>query len=191
MSELESSEKSTKVNNPVSRLSVLDMVYTALLSAVICVCSILAINIGEIPITLQTFAVCTASGLLGWKRGTACVLVYVLLGAVGIPVFGGMTGGIGVLTGPTGGYIIGFIFTALIAGFAADKFNRKVPALLIGMVLGVLVCYVFGTAWFMFITKYDLMTSLTYCVFPFLVFDAVKIVLATVIVNRVSSVVKL
>ena len=191
MSEMEGSGKNVKAAGPTSRLSVLDMVYTGLLSAVICVCSILAINIGEVPITLQTFAVCTAAGLLGWKRGSACVLVYVLLGAVGIPVFGGMTGGIGVLTGSTGGYIIGFIFTALIVGFAADKFDRSVPALLISMILGVLVCYAFGTAWFMFLTKLDLMTALSYCVFPFLIFDAIKIVLATVIVNRVSSVIRL
>ncbi|MBQ9248015.1 MAG: biotin transporter BioY, partial [Ruminococcus sp.] len=89
-----------------SKNAVKDLVFTAMFAALIAVCSILSIPIGEVPITLQTFAVCLAAAMLGWKRGTLSVLIYVLLGAVGVPVFAGMTGGVGILAGPTGGYII-------------------------------------------------------------------------------------
>lgn len=174
-----------------SRQAILDMVYTAMFTAIICVCSIVSINIGNVPITLQTFAVCVSAAMLGWKRGTISVILYIILGSAGLPVFAGFSGGIGILTGATGGYLIGFIFTALIVGFAADKFSRKLIPLVISMILGILVCYLFGTPWFMFVTKMDLGISLGYCVIPFLPFDAVKIVLATVIVNRLSKIVKL
>ena len=184
-------EKNLVSNHPAQHRSLIHMVYTAVLAAALCVCSIVSVTIGDVPITLQTFSVCTAAALLGCKSGAACVLVYVLLGAVGLPVFAGMTGGVGILCGCTGGYIIGFIFTALIVGFAAEKFDRSLPALLISMSLGVLVCYAFGTPWFMFVTKYDFATSLGFCFTPFIAFDAIKIVLSAVIVNRLSKIIKL
>ena len=93
--------------------------------------------------------------------------------------------------GPTGGYIIGFILTAAAVGFAADKFDRKLLPLIISMVAGVLLCYAVGTPWFMFVTKMDLLTSLGYCVFPFLIPDAVKIVAAVVLVNRLGKILKI
>ena len=93
--------------------------------------------------------------------------------------------------GPTGGYIIGFILTAAAVGFAADKFDRKLLPLIISMVAGVLLCYAVGTPWFMFVTKMDLLTSLGYCVFPFLLPDAVKIAIAAVISNRLNKLIRL
>lgn len=188
---MEIAKEKEKTSERKSRQSILDMVYTAMFTAIICVCSIISIDIGSVPITLQTFAVCVSAAMLGWKRGTISVVLYVLLGTAGLPVFAGFSGGIGVLTGGTGGYIIGFIFTALIVGFAADKFDRKLLPLVISMILGILVCYAFGTPWFMYVTKLDLGVSLGYCVIPFLPFDGIKIVLATVIVNRLSKIVKL
>ncbi len=83
----------TQDKNNKKRSAILDMVFTAMFTAVIAVCSIISIPVGEVPITLQTFAVCISAALLGWKRGTLSVLIYILLGAVGVPVFGGMTGG--------------------------------------------------------------------------------------------------
>ena len=174
-----------------ARKVVLDMVYTAMFTAIICVCSIISIPIGEVPITLQTLAICVAAAMLGLKRGVLSVVIYVLLGAVGIPVFAGMSGGIGVIMGPTGGYIIGFILTAAAVGFAADKFDRKLLPLIISMVAGVLLCYAVGTPWFMFVTKMDLLTSLGYCVFPFLLPDAFKIAIAAVISNRLNKLIRL
>lgn len=90
------------------------MAYIALFAVVMAVCSWISIPILEVPYTLQTFAVFLAVGVLGGKRGTLAVLVYILLGAVGVPVFAGFTGGLGYLLGNTGGYIIGFLFTALL-----------------------------------------------------------------------------
>lgn len=177
--------------NVRNRSAVKDMVFTAMFAALIAVCSILSIPIGEVPVTLQTFAVCLTAAMLGWKRGTVAVLVYILLGAVGVPVFAGMSGGIGILAGPTGGYIIGFIATALIVGFAADRYARRALPLTVAMVLGVLACYVFGTAWFMIVTGMGLIESLMLCVVPFLLFDAVKIALAMILSNRLSKVIRL
>ena len=178
-------------NRNKSHQAVLDMVYTAMFAAVICICSIVSVDIGTVPVTLQTFAICIAAAILGWKRGTVSVLVYVLLGAVGLPVFAGLKGGIQILTGPTGGYIIGFIFTAVIVGSAAEIFDRKLIPLVISMALGILVCYAVGTPWFMYVTKMDFALSLGFCVTPFIPFDAIKIVLATVIVNRLNKAVKI
>ena len=129
--------------------------------------------------------------MLGWKRGTLSVFVYILLGAVGVPVFAGMSGGVGILAGPTGGYIIGFLATALIVGFAADKWERKALPLTIAMILGILVCYAFGSVWFMVVMKWGVVETLMTCVVPFLIPDALKIVLAMVLSNRLSKVVTL
>lgn len=174
-----------------SHKAVLDMVYTAMFSALICVCSLISVPIGEVPVTLQTFAMCLTGAMLGWKRGGMSVLIYVLLGSAGLPVFAEWKGGIGIITGATGGYIVGFIFTALIVGFAAEKFDKKLIPLAVSMVIGVAVCYALGTAWFMFVTKMDLLTSLGYCVIPFIIFDAIKIIFATIMVNRLSKIIKL
>ncbi len=167
------------------------MVFTAMFAALIAVCSIISIPIGQVPVTLQTFAVCLTAAMLGCKRGTLAVFVYILLGAVGVPVFAGMTGGIGILAGPTGGYIIGFLLTALTVGFAAERFSRKALPLILSMVAGVLACYAVGTVWFMAVYKTGFVEALMLCVVPFLVFDAVKIALAVLLSNRLSKVVTL
>lgn len=177
---------SNKPNTAVKK-----MVFTAMFTALIAVCSILSVPIGEVPVTLQTFAVCLSAAMLGWKRGTLSVFIYILLGAVGVPVFAGMSGGIGILAGPTGGYIIGFLLTALIVGFSAQRWSRKALPLTISMVLGVLACYAVGTVWFMLVTKMHIGESLMLCVVPFLIPDGVKIALATVLSNRLSKVVSL
>lgn len=178
-------------DNNKPRTAVKDMVFTAMFAALIAVCSIISIPIGEVPVTLQTFAVCLTAAMLGWKRGTLAVFIYILLGAIGVPVFAGMSGGIGILAGPTGGYIIGFILTSLIVGFAADRWARKALSLAITMVAGVLACYVTGTIWFMVVTGMGLVESLMLCVVPFLLFDAAKIALAVLLSNRLSKVVNL
>ncbi|WP_316607045.1 biotin transporter BioY [uncultured Ruminococcus sp.] len=178
-------------DNNKPRTAVKDMVFTAMFAALIAVCSIISIPIGEVPVTLQTFAICLTAAMLGWKRGTLAVFIYILLGAIGVPVFAGMSGGIGILAGPTGGYIIGFILTSLIVGFAADRWARKALPLAISMVAGVLACYVTGTIWFMVVTGMGLVESLMLCVVPFLLFDAAKIALAVLLSNRLSKVVNL
>lgn len=178
-------------NRRRSRSAVKDMVFTAMFTALIAVCSILSIPVGEVPITLQTFAVCLAAAMLGWKRGTLSVFIYLLLGAVGVPVFGGMTGGLGILAGPTGGYLIGFLPAALIIGFAAQKWQRKALPLTLAMVLGAIVWDTVGTAWFMVVTGMPLGESLMLCVVPFLIPDGVKIALAILLANRLSKAISL
>ena len=179
-----------------SHKAVLDMVYTAMFSALICVCSLISVPIGEVPVTLQTFAMCLTGAMLGWKRGVLCVAVYILLGMAGVPVFAEFSGGLRVLFGMTGGYIIGFLFTALIVGFMCDKLGRKLWVLIVSMILGLAVCYLFGTVWFMVVYTQKVepigfVSALGICVVPYLLFDAAKIGAAAVLVNRLDKVIKL
>jgi len=171
-----------------------DIVLISLSAALMAICSWISVPF-TVPVTLQTFAVFTTVGLLGMKRGTLAVLMYILLGAIGLPVFAGFTGGFGILIGITGGYIIGFIFSALVVGFITKIFGKKTPVLVFSMIAGLLVCYLFGTTWFMYIYAQNsgavgLTTVLSWCVIPFIIPDAAKIALAVIVVNRVSKYVK-
>ena len=159
-----------------------DMAYIALFAVLIAVCSWISIPTA-IPFTLQTFAVFLAAALLGGRRGTLAVVVYVLLGAVGAPVFAGFTGGVGIILNNTGGYIIGFIFSALVMWLAESLFGRGMWVQAASMAAGLIVCYAFGTAWFMLVYMREagavgLSTVLGWCVLPFVIPDLVKIALA-------------
>ena len=165
------------------------MALSALFAALIAVCSWISVP-SAVPFTLQTFGVFMAAGLLGGKRGTVSVLIYILLGAAGIPVFSGFKGGAGVLAGSTGGYIVGFLFTALIMWLFEAKARNRKYRLPISMAVGLLACYAFGTAWFMVQTKITLAASLTWCVFPFILPDAAKITLACFLIRRIKNVVR-
>ena len=181
------------MENKNKKLKTIDSVYIGLSAAIIVICSWIAIPFA-VPITLQTLAICLVSGLFGAKRGSLAVLIYILLGAIGIPVFTGFKGGIGVLFASTGGYIIGFVFTALIAGAVSDKTN-KTWAVLLSMIIGVVVCYAFGTIWFAFIyakenTPQSLGTILSICVFPFLIPDAIKITIAAFLTTKLKRFIK-
>ncbi|MGN0678542.1 MAG: biotin transporter BioY [Oscillospiraceae bacterium] len=168
--------------------SLKSMVATAIFAALICVAAPISIPLpGLIPISLSTFVVYLAGAMLGAKRGALAVTVYVLLGAVGVPVFSGYSGGFGILFGVTGGYIIGYIPMALIGGLFADMQSKKHWTIPVGMVLGTVVLYVFGTAWYMIFTGKNLAAALAGCVVPFLAFDAIKIVLATTISAPLKS----
>ncbi len=170
-----------------------DLAYIGLSAAVIAVCSWISIQLGAIPVTLQTMAICLIAGLFGFKRGALATLIYILLGAVGVPVFSGFKGGIGVILGATGGYIIGFIFTAAIVGLVSDK-TDKMWALIISMVLGIAVCYAFGTVWFIKVYSKEnvisLSKTLSLCVIPFIPFDAVKIIIASLLTVKLKKHIK-
>lgn len=173
--------------NKNNRQNILDMVLIAMFAVIIAVCSWLSIP-GEVPVTLQTFGVFCAVGLLGGKRGTLSVVIYILLGLVGVPVFAGFKGGVGSLIGPTGGYIIGFVFTALVYWLVTKLLGTKIWAVVLGMVLGLVVCYAFGTAWFVFVYSHknsaiSVMQALSMCVIPFIIPDIVKIAVATILVK--------
>ncbi len=165
-----------------------DMIYMALSAALIAVSAWISIP-AAVPFTLQTFAVCLTAGLFGAKRGTLAVLIYLLLGAVGIPVFAGFRGGIGVFFGNTGGYLAGCIFTALIAGVCADRFGRKIPVMIASMLAGVAVCYAFGTAWYMILYlkntgEVSVAAVLMTCVIPFVIPDIIKVTAAAFLTKR-------
>ena len=166
----------------MKKFSVREMTAAAFGTALIVICSWISVPL-TVPITLQTFAVCLIAALLGWKAGLLSVSCFILLGAAGLPVFSGMKGGAGVLVGVTGGYILGFLFTALAVGFAAERRGRRLPVLIPAMIAGVLLCYVFGTAWFLLFyarsgNPVTLAAALGWCVTPYLIPDAVKILLA-------------
>lgn len=170
------------------KLSVRELTLIAIGIALITICSWISVPL-TIPVTLQTFAVCLVAALLGLKMGLWSVIGFILLGAVGIPVFSGFRGGVGVLLGVTGGYIVGFLFTALTVGLAVKRFGRSFPVLILSMVLGILLCYAFGTAWFMIIytrggNAVTLGSALGMCVVPYLIPDGIKIVLAAALVRR-------
>lgn len=172
-----------------------DMVYIAVFAVLMAIFSWISIPI-DIPFTLQTFGVFLAVGVLGGKRGSLAVLVYVLLGAAGIPVFAGFTGGLGILMGNTGGYIIGFIFSALAMWGMEKVFGRKTWALAASMAAGMIVCYAFGTLWFMAVYARNmgavgLATVLGWCVIPFIIPDLIKIALALVLSKRLVGIVKI
>lgn len=178
----------------MSSSSIRSLCQIALFAAIIAVCSQIQIPL-TVPFTMQTFAVFSALAILGGKNGTISILIYVALGAIGVPVFAGFSGGLAVILGSTGGYIIGFIFTALIVGFVSDKFKGKLIPLIISMVIGILVCYAFGTAWFAVVYNRanepaSLATILGWCVTPFLIPDAVKIVIAAILTNRLKKFIK-
>lgn len=159
-----------------------DIAYIAVFVAVLAVCSWITVPT-TVPFTLQTLGIFLAVGVLGGQRGILAILAYLLLGLVGAPVFSGFGGGVSAFFTPSGGYLVGFLFSAL-AMWALERFWRQKPLILaLSMVLGLLVCYAFGTAWFMVVypmggETVSLLTALTWCVFPFLLFDALKIALA-------------
>lgn len=168
-----------------------DIVYMSVFTAMISICSWISIP-ASIPFTLQTMGVFTTVGLLGGKRGTLTVLTYILLGAIGVPVFAGLTGGISVLLGTTGGYIIGFLLSALLMWGIETIMGRNQIVLAFSMVAGLIVCYVFGTAWFMLIyTQHSgvigLSTVLGLCVIPFIIPDLIKIGVALFLTNRLKK----
>ena len=168
-----------------------DIVYMSVFTAMISICSWISIP-ASIPFTLQTMGVFTTVGLLGGKRGTLTVLTYILLGAIGIPVFAGLTGGVSVLLGTTGGYIIGFLLSALLMWGIETIMGRNQIVLAFSMIAGLIVCYVFGTAWFMLIyTQHSgvigLSTVLGLCVIPFIIPDLIKISVALFLTNRLKK----
>lgn len=173
--------------------------YIAVATALLCVCAWIALPLGDIPFTLQTLGVFLIGGLLGWKRAILAVTAYLLLGFVGVPVFAGFTGGAGKILSPTGGYLVGFLCTGLVCGvagelFAEKKGGRATLALGVGMFLGLLLCYAFGTLWFLLLTAQgqgvSVWTALTLCVFPYLPLDLVKIFPAVVLTKKLRLLMK-
>ena len=171
-----------------------DLCYMALMAVLIAVCSWISIQT-VVPFTLQTFAVFCALELLGGARGTIAVAVYLLLGAVGVPVFAGFTGGLGILLGSTGGYLLGFLLTGLVY-WLFERLGRSLWLRVAALLLGLALCYAFGTLWFIEVYSrangaLSVMTALGWCVLPFLVPDGLKLLLALLLSARLKPLLKL
>ncbi|MCR5768475.1 MAG: biotin transporter BioY [Lachnospiraceae bacterium] len=174
-----------------TKLSITSMIYIALMAVIITICSWISIP-GPVPFTLQTFAVFTALLLLGTRDGLISIVVYLLLGAVGVPVFSGFSGGIGHLLGPTGGYLIGFIVMGFVFGIVRHFIKHPLASAITASILGLAACYAFGTVWFVIVysqTKSAITfgAALSLCVLPFIIPDAIKMALAIVLSSRVKS----
>ena len=173
-------------------MKVKSLVHVAVMAALITLCAWITIPT-VVPFTLQTFAIFLAVGILGGKLGSLSVLVYLLLGAVGLPVFSGFSGGIGRFAGATGGYLIGFLLIPLVMWGAQTLFGKGPVVFVLSAVVGLAVCYAFGTAWFVLMYAatsgpIGVVSALWSCVIPFLIPDALKLALALVLSRRLAPV---
>ncbi len=172
-----------------------EIIYIGLCAIILAICSWITMP-SVVPFTLGTFGVFLVTMILGGKRGTIAVLIYILLGMVGIPVFSGFQGGAAVLLGTTGGYIVGYILICLVM-WAMEKWAVKSKGIrVLSMAIGLVLCYICGTLWFMVIyakntDSVGIMAVLGWCVFPYVIPDIIKMGLAYILSRKLKSVVKI
>lgn len=140
-----------------------------------------------VPMNLAMLSIFVGGGVLGSLKGMLSQIIYVLLGAIGLPVFANFTSGLGILVGPTGGYIAGYILAAFVIGALKGEKERSMGIYALIMGVGLLICYSLGTIWFMLVTKTGFFATLLMCVFPFLIGDFIKILLASFLVKRLEK----
>ncbi len=159
--------------------------FTALTAAL----SVISIPLpfSPVPVNPALLAAYLAGGLLGSRYGFLSQLIYVILGAFGVPVFHNLTGGPGVIAGPTGGFIAGYMAAAFLTGFIYHRSRDKnTRSLLVAVIAGLLVCYNLGLLWFMHLTGSNLWTALMLCVIPFIPGDILKIIAASVLIKKLE-----
>ncbi len=171
-----------------------NLVLCAVCAAITCVLAPLSIPIsGMIPITLATFAVMLSGILLGGRLGALSQVIYLIIGAVGVPVCAGFTPALPKLLGPTGGYLVGYIPLAFVCGAIYSMWGKnsrgvkKYAFMLLGMIAGTVVLYAFGTAWFCILNHVDVIYALTLCVVPFLIGDAIKIAVVMILAPQLEK----
>lgn len=163
-----------------------ELVYIGMFAAILAILSQISIPMPSgMPITLQTFAVALTGYVLAWKRGMASTLIYILLGAVGVPVFSGLRGGIQVLAGHTGGFIWGFVFMAMLCGIGIIQENKTV-GIMIGFI-GLVICHLFGVIQFAVVMEMDFLKSFLLASAPYLIKDAVSVILAYILGYRIRK----
>ena len=168
-------------------ISVKQMSLAAIMTAVTCILSPISLNTGPVPISLGTFAVSLSVCILGRNLGMLSYLLYLLLGFVGLPVFSNYGAGVEKLLGPTGGYLIGMIFLAFIGGFAVEKFSKSPIKQYLGLMLGIAFCYLLGTLWLGKVLSMDFGKALSVGVIPFILPDAIKVLLALVLGKKIRG----
>lgn len=165
----------------MKKSTVFNMTSCALMAALMCVLCPVSVPIGPIPISLSILVILLTVYVLGTWRALVSYTVYLLLGAVGMPVFSGFQGGLAKLAGPTGGYLAGFWLMILVAGIIMEKGKRNLLVTILGMLVGVAIDYAVGTVWFVFQTESTVVHALDVCVYPFIPFDVAKIVIAVLL----------
>ncbi|HSO18047.1 MAG TPA: biotin transporter BioY [Desulfosarcina sp.] len=166
-----------------SSLQLKRMIYAALMAALTAAGAYIAIPVGPVPIVLQNLFIMLAGLLLGGRWGLISVGVYLLAGAVGLPVFAGGTGGIGKFAGPTGGYLLGFAAAAYLIGVISERGRGRVFVDVLAMLAGTAVIYAFGVAWLKAATGMSAGKAAAVGMLPFLIGDALKIAAAVPIVK--------
>lgn len=177
-----SMERKTKVIK-TKVIKTKEITLIGLMTAITCILGPLSIPIpfSVVPISFTNLAIYFTVFILGWKKGTISYLIYLLMGLVGVPVFSGFSAGPGKLLGPTGGYLIGFILLAIISGIFIEKFTGKIYMYVFGMVVGLVITYTLGTAWLAFQLGLTFKEGLFMGVIPYLLGDALKIVIASAV----------
>jgi biotin transport system substrate-specific component len=165
------------IDNRKKKQSIYELTTIGIMAAVLAVLGPLSIPLpfSPVPISFTNLAIYLTAFLLGYKKGTVSYLIYLLVGLAGIPVFSGFSSGFTKLAGPTGGYLIGFIFMVLISGYFMEHFHRKMITNIAGMILGTMVTYLFGTAWLGYQLHMDFVHALSIGVLPYLIGDVIKI----------------
>lgn len=154
---------------------------TAMMTAILCILAPFSFPIGSVPISAATFVVYLAALLLGMKRSLLCVVLYLLLGAVGLPIFNGWSGGFSHIVGPTGGYLIGYLLIAFFTGWFMKLGHNKISLIILGMIVGTLGCYAIGTIWLAYQLSMDARAALMAGVIPFIPGDIAKMILSIAI----------
>ena len=199
------SESSSKTNKSTgNRAFIYDLVLISVSAALITICSWISIPLGPVPFTLQTLGILAVMLTVGGKRGTIAILVYLALGAVGVPVFAGFKGGIMSFAGPTGGFLIGFVIASLVYWLIEKLFLKKLMTTtvrtwifgMLGFLVFEIIMYIVGVIWFMTVYAAQtgpvgLLTVLGWCVIPFIIPDLVKMTVALIIGERASKLIKI
>ena len=173
--------------NTKNKMQTRDLIMCSLFAAVIAVCAQISIPFpGGVPLTMQVLAISLSGMLLGSKKAFLSVIIYLMIGAIGMPVFQGFTGGLQAIVGTTGGYLYSFPLLAYIVGYISERSTKVIPTFL-AMVVGLTVVYIVGTIHFSYLTGHSIAVSLGYCVIPFIFTDTVKIILATIIGDRLKN----
>jgi biotin transport system substrate-specific component len=167
------------------------LIVTALFAAIIGIMAQITIPLPLVPITGQTLAIGLAATILGKKYGTLSVIVYIMLGIAGLPVFSGMSSGLGVVFGPTGGYIIGFLPAAFLIGWILERFGFTVTTAITANIIGMIITLTFGAIWLKFVAEISWMAALSGGVVPFIIVGIIKAALAAtvgiLVRNRLTS----
>ncbi len=160
------------------KITAKELTLIGLMTAITCILGPLSIPLpfSIVPISFTNLAIYFTVFLLGWKKGTISCLIYLLIGLVGVPVFSGFSAGPGKFAGPTGGYLIGYIFLAAVSGLFIEKFKGKIYMYAFGMILGLLTTYLLGTVWLAYQMDLTFYQGLLMGVIPYIPGDILKII---------------